>query len=89
MISQQNGETVKKYFDCFKSARVNAELVKDNLTKHEELEKSESYYGITNNPEKVVEDKFLAMALLEYSEPERYNTLLYSLRNNFLTGADH
>ena len=69
--------------------QVNAELSKVNLTKHEELEKVERDDGNTNNPEKVVEDKFLAMAFLEYSEPEKYNTLWYSLRNNFLTGADH
>ena len=35
MISQKSGETVMKYFDCFKSAQVNAELSKGNLTKYE------------------------------------------------------
>ena len=34
-IRQKSGETVTKYFDHFKSARVNAELSKKNLTKHE------------------------------------------------------
>ena len=35
MIRQQSGETVTKYFDRLKSARVNAELSGKNLTKHE------------------------------------------------------
>ena len=35
MIIQQGGETVTKYFDCFKSERVNEESPKGNLTKHE------------------------------------------------------
>ena len=64
MIRQKSGETETGYFYCLKSEGVNAEISKGNLTKHEELEKSESYYGITNNPEKVVEDKFLAMVFL-------------------------
>ena len=37
MIRQQSGEMVTKYFDNFKLARVNRELSKGNLTKHEEL----------------------------------------------------
>ena len=40
MIRQQSGDTVTKYFDRFKSARVNVELSKGNLIKHKELEKS-------------------------------------------------
>ena len=36
MICQQSSETVKNYFDRFQSARVNVELSKGNLTKHEE-----------------------------------------------------
>ena len=35
MILQQGGETVTKYFDCFKPSRFNEELSKGNLTKHE------------------------------------------------------
>ena len=35
MIRQQGGKTVTKYFDCFKPSRVNEELSKGNLTKHE------------------------------------------------------
>ena len=37
----------------------------------------------------MTEDKFLAMDFLECDEPERYNTLWSSLRNNPLNGADH
>ena len=35
MIHQQSGATVRKYFDRFKSAQVNAELSKVNVTKNE------------------------------------------------------
>ena len=35
MMRQQSGETVTKYFDRFKPERVNVEIPKRNLTKHE------------------------------------------------------
>ena len=86
MTRQQSGEMVTKYFDCFQLARVNAELSKGNLTKHEKLEKAERNDGNTANPEKVAEDKFLAMAFLECANHVRLKTLWYSLRKNHLTG---
>ena len=89
MIRQHSGETVTKYFNRFKSEQVNAELSRVNLTKHEELEKTERDYEKNTNPEKLAEDKFLSMALLECYEPVRYKTLWYSIRNNSLTGTDH
>ena len=45
--------------------------------------------GNTNNPEKVAEEMFLAMYLLECDDPSRYNTLWSSIRNNSLVGAYH
>ena len=39
MIRKQSGDTVTKYFDRFKLARVNEESSKGKLTKHEELDK--------------------------------------------------
>ena len=89
MIHQQSGETATNYFDRFKLSQVNEELSKLNLTKHEELDKSERGDGDTTNPEKLAEDKFLDTAFLECSIPERYKTLWYSLRNNSLTGEYH
>ena len=58
MIHQNSGDTVTNYSDHFKSSRVNVELSKGNLTKHEELEKSERDDGNTTNLEKLAEDKF-------------------------------
>ena len=58
MIHQHSGDMVTHYYDQFKSSRVNVELSKGNLTKHEELEKSERDYGNTTNLEKLAEDKF-------------------------------
>lgn len=78
-----------KYFDCFKSKQVNAELSKGNFTKHKGLEKAERDNGNTTNPEKVAEDKFLAIAFLVCSDPLIYKNLWYSLRNNSLTGVDN
>ena len=46
-------------------------LSKGNLTKHEKLEKSERDDGNNTNPEKVVEDKFLAMDFIGCSDPVR------------------
>ena len=66
---------MKNYFDCFKSARVIAELSKGNLTKNEEYYKTEMNYGNTTNPDKMAEDKFLSMNFLEYNDPGRYNNL--------------
>ena len=60
-----------KYFDCFKSVQVDAELSKRNLTKHEELEKAERGDENTNNPEKVEEKKSLSMAFLGLADPKR------------------
>ena len=37
MTRQQSGETVTIYFERLKSAQVNAELSKGNLTKHKQL----------------------------------------------------
>ena len=78
-----------RYFDRFKSLRVNAELSKGKITKHEELEKAERNDGKNTNPEKVAEEKFLAIAPLECANLVRYKTLWSSLRSNYLTGADH
>ena len=50
MIRQQSGKTATKYFDRFKSAQVNAESSKGNLTKNEELEKLERDDGNNTNP---------------------------------------
>ena len=52
MIRQQSAEMVENKFDRFKSAQVNAELSKGNITIHEELEKALNGYGNTNNPER-------------------------------------
>ena len=61
MIYQQSGETVTKYFDGLKQARVNVKLSKGNVTKKEELDKSERDYGNNNNPEKLAEDKWISL----------------------------
>ena len=71
MIRQKSGETETGYFYCLKSEGVNAEISKGNLTKHEKLEKSERDDGNNTNPEKVVEDKFLAMDFIGCSDPVR------------------
>ena len=89
MIRLKSGEVLTNYFDRFKSARVNEELSKGKLTKHEEQDKAETDYSNNTNPEKVAKDKFLAMYFLECDEPVRYNTLWSSIINNYLTGADH
>ena len=52
------------------------------MNKHEELDKSERGDGKTTNQEKVVKDKFSAIAFLEYADPIKYKTLWYMLRSN-------
>ena len=59
MIRQQSGKTVTKYFGRLKAEPVNAELSKGNLTKHEELNKTERDDRNTANPDRMVERKIL------------------------------
>ena len=65
------------------------ELSKVNVTKNEELDKSERDYGNNTNLEKLVEDKFLAMDFLECADPVRYKTLWFSLRKKSLITQRH
>ena len=65
------------------------ELYKGNLKKLEELEILERDDGENKNRYKMTEDKFLAMDFLERSNPGRYKTMFYSLRNNPLTSAEN
>ena len=88
MIRQQSGDTVMKYFDRFKSARVNVELSKGNLIKHKELEKSERDDGNNTNPGKSGGRQVLAMDFLECADLVRHKNLWSSLRNNYLTDTD-
>ena len=58
MIIRQSCDTATEYFDRFRPARVNVELLKGNLTKHEEWEKTERDDGNNTNPENLWKTSF-------------------------------